>query len=1012
MHIDEYEKQQLLYELFAKTVATILTAAIEHAGGYRLQVVRARAKEAGSLKKKLIDRGIDQSIRIEHEIKDLAGCRAIFYTNGDVEKFINSGLVEVNFDVVDSKIHHPGIDPKTSHQLYTANHYVVRLRPERLDLAEYARFAGMRCEIQLQTILNHAWAEIEHDIYKAPELSPKFGMAALESIKQRLRGIAVKYLLPAGYEFDKATRDLDRLVQGKELFDRNALAEIAQAADNNVRYDAIQSFAEHVLPLYDDLPSVWAEVMQVLQGAADQARDAEVVPIEVPFGTLPGKRFEDIARLIVDTVSPYRFLDVPRALALAGQLHRLAGSPGESGPALELAHAVAKHDLQAWREVGPAVQRVVVDYVCHLAADEPPVDLSLWIPVLEDVLDSDATSARAVSSSSISLGRGVVVGSPVLAAIREDAVRCLQQLYEGANDARQRTRLISAMSHAAQPPYGGTPAPELTKILICNAVAFIAFARSILENVELELARTLESRVHRMFKWYSVLRPDLAESEEIQGLAENLREEATQFRTALQAVPDLENYKILVGFDSIFDWDWEGTERDYGEVEQYRVEQAASLLSTVSADNFDEWLRRLDRFAQAESVDLAMFPVFGQFLEDLAFRFPGQTLASLGRIEGRLSDFLVRLLKGLLLSDQASQARVVMDRWLEQGKHLSQLSWLVVAKGDLPVEYIRAVLRSGIAHSDADSVKDVVRGLAFNYEKFQDRADERHRLLLDAMEYLVSIDNFTWFRMGWFSWRHSCKILDAIDVPATQKVLGWLVRAPNLTEGAAEFVAALVQHRPALLLSFLDERAQFGRRDDVAGFVVIPYDLTDALEPLRQIPTEVLATVRRWFEANDQSLDYSTERAIQAAFEALTPDLRSELEKLLGSGKRDDALFALAVLTSFESEPEVFEVAREAAVAWGNDEEIVDEIYRSIAQEGGTSGVFGRVKATQAKRELLAAWLTDEREGVRKFAQDHLPLFDHRIAEETRRAQASNAARRLAFDEPPLPDAPAESTED
>lgn len=1011
MHIDEYEKQQPIYELFAKTVAAILSAAVEHAGGYRLQVVRARAKEANSLKKKLIDRGIDKSNRIEDEIKDLAGCRAIFYTNGDVEKLISSGLVETNFDVVDRKIHHPGIDPKTSPQLYTANHYVVHLRNERLELPEYARFAGMRCEIQLQTILNHAWAEIEHDIYKAPELSPKFGTTALDSIKQRLRGIAVSYLLPAGYEFDKATRDLDRLVQGKELFDRNALAAITQAADNNERYDAIQSFAEHVLPLYDDLPSVWPEVMQVLQAAADQARCAQMVPIEVPFGTFPGKRFDDIARLIVDTVRPYRFLDVPRSLELAGQLNRLADSPGESEPALELAHAVAKHDLQAWREVGPAVQRMVVDYVCHLAAEEPPQDLRFWIPVLEDVLDSDATSARAVSSNSIALGRGVVVGSSTLAAIRNDALRCLQQMFNATDDARQRARVISAMSHGAQPPYGGAASPELTKILISNAVAFIAFATSIVGDAELELARALENRVHRMAKWYGVLRPDLAENEELQGLVEKLRVETAQFRNALRTVPDLDNYKVLVGFDSTFDWDWEGKERDHSEVEQYRAEQAASLLSTLNAENFNEWLSHLDRFAQTESVDLAMFPVFGQFLEDLALRFPEQTVASLERIEGRLSEFLVRLLKGLLLSTQAPQARVVMDRWLKRGKNLSQLSWLVVAKGDLPVEFLKAVLRSGIANGDADSVKHVVRGLAFNYEMFHDQADERHGLLLDALEYLVSIENFTWFRMSWFSWRHSHEILDALDSLAAQKALGWLVRAPNFSEGADEFVAALAKHRPTLLLSFLDERVQLGMGGDVPGFVVIPYDLSDALEPLRHIPTEVLATIRRWFEANDQSLDYSTERVIQAAFEELTPDLRLELEKLLGSRKHDDALFAMAVLKSFESEPAVFAVAQQAAAAWGDDEEIVDDIYHAIAQEGGTNGLFGRVKAIQAKREILAAWLTDEREGVRNFAREHLPLFDHRIAEETRRAQASNAARRLAFDEPPLPEAPAEQTE-
>ncbi|WP_046658751.1 RelA/SpoT domain-containing protein [Lysobacter capsici] len=1010
MHIDEYEKRQPIYEQFAKTVAAILSAAIEHEGGYRLQVVRARAKDALSLKKKLIDRGIDSSNQIEEEIKDLAGCRAIFYTNGDVEKFIGSGLVQTNFDVVDSKIHQPSVDLEISSQLYTANHYVVRLRSERLILPEYARFAGMRCEIQLQTILNHAWAEIEHDIYKAPELSPKFGATALGSIKQRLRGIAIKYLLPAGYEFDKAARDLDRLVQGKQLFDSNALAAISRATDNNERFDAIQSFAEHVLPLYDDIPSIWAEVMEVLQRAADQARNAQVVPIEVPFGTFRGKRFDDISQLIVDTVRPYRFLDVRRSLRLAGQLHRLADSPEESEPALELAHAVAKHDLQAWREVGPAVQRVVIDYVCDLAAEESPLDLKLWVPVLEDVLDSDATSARAISSKSIELGRGAVVGSAELAAIRKEALHCLKGLFKVADTASQRARLISAMSHGAQPPYGGTASLELMKILISNAVEFIEFATTIVGSVELELARRLETRVHRMVSWYGVLRPDLAGNEELKGLVGSLQVATENFRSALREVPEIENYKVLVGFDSIFAWDWEGKERDYDEVDRYRTEQAAFMLSTLNADNFDEWLGRLDIFAQTESDDAAMFPVFGQFLEDLACRFPEKTLARVERIEGRLGDFLVRFLKGLLLSSSAPQAYVVMSQWLEQRKNLLPLSRLVVVKDDLSVDFIEATLRSSIDDGDAESVRCVIRGLAVNYEKNNDRLDERQRLLLVAIEYLVSIGNFTWLRMGWFSWRHNRQILESLDSSSAQKALDWLVRIPSLPNGAEEFIEALVRHQPTLLLSFLDKRVELERDGDVS--VAIPYDMSSAVESLRQIPFEVLATVRRWFQVSDRPLDYSIERVIQVIFEELNPDLRSFLEELLGSGKRDDALFALAVLNCFEGGPEVFYVARQAAVTWSDEEDIVGDIFWAIAQEGGTSGAFGRVKALQAKREMLAAWLADEREGVRNFAQQHLGLFDRRIADETRRTQASNAARRLEFDEHPLLDAPIELRED
>ena len=47
---------------------------------------------------------------------------------------------------------------------YQSVHYLVCIRSERTRLAEYERFAGATAEVQVRTILQHAWAEIEHDI--------------------------------------------------------------------------------------------------------------------------------------------------------------------------------------------------------------------------------------------------------------------------------------------------------------------------------------------------------------------------------------------------------------------------------------------------------------------------------------------------------------------------------------------------------------------------------------------------------------------------------------------------------------------------------------------------------------------------------------------------------------------------------------------------------------------------------------------------------------------------------
>lgn len=136
----------------------------------------------------------------------------------------------------------------------------------------------------MQTILNHAWAEMAHDtIYKTPELG-NFGIKQLDSIKKRLHKVARKYLLPAGYEFQQIAYDFKRLVEGKALFDGDALEVIVQARDNNGRAEALETFSENVLPLYDDLQSVYPRVVERLVAAADAARATEPVAIETPYG--------------------------------------------------------------------------------------------------------------------------------------------------------------------------------------------------------------------------------------------------------------------------------------------------------------------------------------------------------------------------------------------------------------------------------------------------------------------------------------------------------------------------------------------------------------------------------------------------------------------------------------------------------------------------------------------------------------------------------------------------------
>lgn len=92
--LGDYERSAYkAYALLASTISAILATSIARRPDIRLQQLQARGKDPSSLGQKFIDRGLVDAPDLAAAIKDLAGCRAIFYTNADVKAFENSGIV-------------------------------------------------------------------------------------------------------------------------------------------------------------------------------------------------------------------------------------------------------------------------------------------------------------------------------------------------------------------------------------------------------------------------------------------------------------------------------------------------------------------------------------------------------------------------------------------------------------------------------------------------------------------------------------------------------------------------------------------------------------------------------------------------------------------------------------------------------------------------------------------------------------------------------------------------------
>lgn len=439
MNFQEYEDSRKdVYEAFCGVVRATLLAAIEPSEPpYRLQQIQTRSKSPDSLQKKLIDRDLKDSGSIESEIKDLAGCRLIFYHNADVDRFLNSGIIHENFEIDfrESRVHHPPANPTDANDFYMASHYVVTLKPERLALDEYSRFVGLRCEIQVHTVLNHAWAETAHDItYKGPT-STEFGGQQAEAINKKMRSIMEDYLIPAGYEFQNVQHDFERLRQGKELFDRGALEEIQNSQDNNERYDLLERFQEFVLPYYDEPRAVIADIRRTVIDAVARARDTETKPIDNDLWERPGKTAEDVLQKAIEIIDFARHLDFTETFSALSQLYLGERSEEGRGAILEAVEHLARNDIDVWKQVGPQVQLQLMSQIEQLNDDEKDALRPVIRTVCKAALDP-AVRGTASTDKTVTFSTGSVLVSDDLVASRSKAIKELKWQFQRTSDAR------------------------------------------------------------------------------------------------------------------------------------------------------------------------------------------------------------------------------------------------------------------------------------------------------------------------------------------------------------------------------------------------------------------------------------------------------------------------------------------------------------------------------------------------------------------------------------------------
>ncbi len=151
--------------LSKETVRLIETILCEEKIG--IYSIQTRVKSRDKLKSKYVKR--EKNYKCLDDLSDIVGIRIITYYSDSIDRIA---------EIIDSEFTKCGpVDDKRIGKPesfgYSALHMDCAYSAKRLESTEYKRFAGARFEIQITTVLGHAWAEMHHAWYDSSDTPPE-----------------------------------------------------------------------------------------------------------------------------------------------------------------------------------------------------------------------------------------------------------------------------------------------------------------------------------------------------------------------------------------------------------------------------------------------------------------------------------------------------------------------------------------------------------------------------------------------------------------------------------------------------------------------------------------------------------------------------------------------------------------------------------------------------------------------------------------------------------------------
>jgi ppGpp synthetase/RelA/SpoT-type nucleotidyltranferase len=963
--VAEYDQKRPLYKELSSAVRSILEVRLKN-GAYKYQAGN-REKGLDSLRKKLQKKAkIDPSYMAKTlgDITDLAGCRILFYVENHIELFARAIYDE--FEVLEHS-------DRYTDDGYNALHFIVRLKKERAGLVEYAQFDGMVCEIQLTTILFHAWSEMEHDIiYKDADELENFDKRAYDAIRNRFKSVMKDHIKHASHE-------AQRIKEGRRAFDAEFLQSIRDATDLNDMHQKLKLLAEYVSEFGDKTPQEFP-IVQLMKETLERAETMKGQPIITPLGRLSGYGFNEVAKTGIGILNTLRYWHTEGIFDLLVEFSRSKNSVVKQ-QSLETLKRLTEYNLQTMKRAGYMVQKVISDRIQKWSEQDLVQNLDSLLVIAGELLEPGFEGTEWVKENAMQFTSGPLSVNIGLKQIRQDTMGLLEKVFDLTHKTKEKQNILHKLVHAMSTSHSGSSDEfdELAREAAKRIAAFFVTLASRPENGF--ILHYLEEQAHWIKHRYG--------ESEVPQISELLK--------LLKANDEYQIFRVLFGRDGRFAPDFDHTKEA-----QDRKAKIDQFIKEVDSSSFPAWRRRvLSILKECEPSERWLYAHMVEFLTEVAKRQPKLMIEFLKKDEKQLEQVRLDILWGIWQSDETAAKRI-LNGWIDANKYLTQCGFFFVYIKKIDAPLFKKIFNKARTKKDEKTLNALVQSLAQNFGTYPDAP----AALVGLIRELTKRKNTWWVNSVWF---HS-GIIEKLDEEGINAVLENLIFVPNIGYESEKILKTIAERYPLKVIKFFRDRiSREGksrkRTFDVRRYDAVPHNFNDLAEALRKHAEVVIPALLEWLNEKEPRGGSLTRWDATHMLSEIFPNFAEALEKqmiLLIEQKGIEAVdHIFLLLHQYEGGSFLWNLCKEIVKRLHDHERydrIKSSLFANLSQSGVVMGEYGLAEAAERKREDMKSWSDDGDPNVRKFLDEYAEYLEESAKNLRKRTDQEIAERQRRFD--------------